>query len=458
MFDFFPKNNSESDIKDGQIISYNENNENNIDLKYNIELTNKIDSINDNDDESTEKLNPEINFQTNKTIVPIKKRNKYNFTFFIKIILLILFFLIVSDNIDFNKIDLNNYLNKIYGEEDLLKLIEEKKQSLLNPFLISKKKIENDIEDMYKIIEKIKQKKSEIISKNKKIVRDDGKLILNCAYSTDNKYMYPTLVSITSLCFNSGNNTFYNIHILLSPDFKEEYKHYFMSVEKNYTEHCKINFINMGNKYEGKDTNHKVTTATYYRLDLHNLLPDVDRIIYMDGDTAIFQDLSELIFLDMKGNYILGFLDGTTNALEIYNIKNAIVICAGVILMDLDALRKNNISEKFNEFIESNLGKLYQHDQTTINYVCHGKISSLPPKYGMWNFPKFNGFLMHNLKQAPSIRYNKKELSLAYDKPGILHYTDGKPFFHPHSKYYLDEWWEIASKTGQYKEIKKFSE
>ena len=254
MFDIYPKNNSELDIKDDQIIS---NNVNNIDSKYNIELTNNIYSINDNEDESTEKLNPKINFQTNKAIIPIQKPNKYNITFFIKLLLSILLFLIVSDNINVNKIDPNYYLDKIYGEEDLLRLIEEKKQALLNPFLISKKSIENDIENMYNIIEQIKQKKLKKIKKNKKIVRDDGKLIFNCAYSTDNKYMYPTLVSITSLCFNSGNNTFYNIHMLLSPYFKEEYKQYFLSIVKNYTEHCKINFINMGNKYEGKDTKKK---------------------------------------------------------------------------------------------------------------------------------------------------------------------------------------------------------
>ena len=104
MFDIYPKNNSELDIKDDQIIS---NNVNNIDSKYNIELTNNIYSINDNEDESTEKLNPKINFQTNKAIIPIQKPNKYNITFFIKLLLSILLFLIVSDNINVNKIDPN---------------------------------------------------------------------------------------------------------------------------------------------------------------------------------------------------------------------------------------------------------------------------------------------------------------------------------------------------------------
>ena len=49
---------------------------------------------------------------------------------------------------------------------------------------------------------------------------------------------------------------------------------------------AKYFFINMGDKFKGLDTNIKIPTAGYYRLDLHNLLPDVDRILYMDGDTA----------------------------------------------------------------------------------------------------------------------------------------------------------------------------
>ena len=112
---------------------------------------------------------------------------------------------------------------------------------------------------------------------------------------------------MTSLVKNAGNNTFYNIYVLISPDFTEENKEIIMSVEKNNKEHCKIIMINMGDSYIGYDTNIRIPTAGYYRLSLHNLLPNIDRILYMDGDTAVFQDLSELITLDMKGNYILGF-------------------------------------------------------------------------------------------------------------------------------------------------------
>ena len=38
------------------------------------------------------------------------------------------------------------------------------------------------------------------------------KLIISCAYSTDNAYVYPTLVAITSLVENASNQTFYEIY------------------------------------------------------------------------------------------------------------------------------------------------------------------------------------------------------------------------------------------------------
>ena len=58
----------------------------------------------------------------------------------------------------------------------------------------------------------------------KKTTKDDGKLILSCSYALNNGYLYPTLVVMTSLVVNARNNTFYNIYVLVSPDFTEENK------------------------------------------------------------------------------------------------------------------------------------------------------------------------------------------------------------------------------------------
>ena len=49
--------------------------------------------------------------------------------------------------------------------------------------------------------------------------------------------------------------------------------------------------------------------STYYRLLLADLLPNTKRIIYLDGDTIILNDLTEMINLDMKNNNIMDFID-----------------------------------------------------------------------------------------------------------------------------------------------------
>ena len=125
--------------------------------------------------------------------------------------------------------------------------------------------------------------------------------------------------------------------------------------------------------------------------------------------------------------------------------------------MDLNALRINNISEKYNDFIEENLGNIEQHDQTIINVAVQGKIASLPPKYGIWDFKNEKQFKYHNIALLPWLRYYKKECILSFNYPAILHYVISKPYLQDDNKFYFDEWWEYAKKTGYYDEIRKYA-
>ena len=50
-----------------------------------------------------------------------------------------------------------------------------------------------------------------------------------------------------------------------------------------YPDKCSIIYFNMGNKYKGLGLNFRITTPAYYRLSLHELLPDVNRIIFRWG-------------------------------------------------------------------------------------------------------------------------------------------------------------------------------
>ena len=149
---------------------------------------------------------------------------------------------------------------------------------------------------------------------------------------------------MTSLVYYAGPNTFYNIlHI---GDFKQQSKKFLNTIQKNYPDKCSIFYFNMENKYKGLSLNFRINTPIYYRISLHELLPDVDRIIWLDGDTIVFDDLTELIKIDMKGNLIMGFLDSVPDAIKNFRFKAPTVVCCGVLLMDLDGIRKNGYSKK----------------------------------------------------------------------------------------------------------------
>ena len=350
-------------------------------------------------------------------------------------------------------------IKKEREEEERRQKIEERRS-----VTIKERKRRDEAEMMKKKIEeknKEKQNEDEKGKKEKKEQKDQkaieveikDKRRIACAYATDNAYVYPTLVAMTSLAENAGKNTFYDIYVMINPEFTNEHKKVLKSVETKHPEHCQVIFIDMGNKFKGEKTNTKITTPAYYRLELHNLLPNVDRVIWMDGDTAVFEDLTELITLDMKGNYIMGFLDSIPEAIERFNIKNATVLCSGVLLMDLNALRNNNMTEKFTKFMIEEKEKINQHDQTVINVVCQGKIAPLPPKYGIWSFEAEKYALMHNNRQRPHLRYNKDEFVKAYYHPAILHYVWPKPFWKKKRPIFNKEWWNYAQKSGYYNEV-----
>ena len=285
-------------------------------------------------------------------------------------------------------------------------------------------------------------------------IKYKNKNIIPVAYSTDNNYTYPTLVSMTSLLENIlHHKTFYDIYIMITNDFTKDNKEVLKSVQESYPEHCQINFINMNNiSIENKNFH----LPKYYRLLLHDKLPNIDKIIYLDGDTLIFEDLTELINLDMKGYYMLGFLDNLYWALEIYGIKNAIVLCSGVLLIDLKALRNFNTTEKIKQLLTKYKNLIDQEDQTIINIVLQNHINSLPPKYGIWGFENLKLALEHNRVQRPQLKYNEKKYIDAFQHPAIVHFTGAKPFRDKKAPFFLI-WWKYAKKTGYYKYIYQFS-
>src|SRR5438552_829213 len=155
---------------------------------------------------------------------------------------------------------------------------------------------------------------------------------------------------------------------------------------------------------------------TYCRLLLPHLL-GVPRLIYLDCDVLVFRDLSELFNLELSAGKVLAAVpDSETLSLgeDCATIADALGLPAegayfncGVMLMNLDELRKQDFFERAVEFL--NRKSAYRFwDQSAINFLLYGQIDELPE---YWN--------------RASWRFDAQQNN---DLDCVLHYTTSAPW------------------------------
>jgi len=285
---------------------------------------------------------------------------------------------------------------------------------------------------------------------------------ISVAYALNNNYVYPTLVSMISILENSSRYSFYIFYLLVEKNmFKEENIKKLMHLEEKYSR-CKIIIFELTNENLLNAKTDRYPISAYYRLLLAKLISNTKRIIYLDGDTLVFTDLTKMINLDMKNNTILGFVDDRYYLAKKFGIKTYRYITSGVLLIDLEKMRKENISQKFFYFINNNKKKLVQEDQTVINIVLHGRIDLLPPKFGVWNFLNKKDIMHHNHYKNKKLgikAYNDREIINGWKHPSIIHIVRGKPWrgaLFKNKIPFHKIWWEYAKKSDEFENIIKF--
>ena len=206
------------------------------------------------------------------------------------------------------------------------------------------------------------------------------KNIIPIAFSVNDRYVYPLIVSLTSILYNSSKKTFYIFYLLLAPDIQNLNIKKILGLREKY-KNCLIYLIYMEDKFSKYHHSHD-SVAVYYRLELSNLILDFDKIIYLDVDTLIHKDLTELYNTDMGKYYYMGFPDHDITNYEFQGKRN--FINSGVMLINLKKLREINAPKLFQDYYIK-YGSL-KEDEYLINAVFYDKISFLPLIYGIPDF------------------------------------------------------------------------
>lgn len=126
----------------------------------------------------------------------------------------------------------------------------------------------------------------------------------------------------------------------------------------------------------GLNYNTKWTYIILMRLVLTKLFPDLDRILSMDNDTIVKEDISELWNIDMTGYYFAAVKEPYRSGLI-----GTLYTCIGVALFNLSMMRNYRITERLVYDINRCIHPYPEQD--VFNEVCRGNIKELSPEYGM---------------------------------------------------------------------------
>jgi lipopolysaccharide biosynthesis glycosyltransferase len=249
------------------------------------------------------------------------------------------------------------------------------------------------------------------------------------AYSGDKNYFPHIGVSLASLArYNRPSK----VYLLTDEQSAAETKEL-----SDYAEqmHIDLEIITVNLSSFKLRTSKKITLAAYYRLLLPDLLPTIDKIIYLDGDTIINNSLQPLWNMDLGDNYAAAVEDiPAKNSLKV-NLFGKVkpYFNSGILLINLKTFRENNLTALMLDFAAQHKEKIVFHDQCVLNYFLQDKWLRLPAEYNL--------MACHLLK--------KEKYKDAIQNPVIIHYNSyyGKPWDYYCTHPLKDNYFEARKQT-----------
>lgn len=135
--------------------------------------------------------------------------------------------------------------------------------------------------------------------------------------------------------------------------------------------------------------NSNLPLSTYYRFLATKLLPQIDRIIYLDIDMLVTADLTTLWQTPLGNNIIGACRDLPLTEKEnswsyrFLGNKGNDYFNAGMLIMNLAAMRKINFFERITDFTQKAANSFLFGDQDALNFFLQDNVKILDSKYNV---------------------------------------------------------------------------
>ncbi len=174
-----------------------------------------------------------------------------------------------------------------------------------------------------------------------------------------------------------------------------------------------------------------LSIATYLRLLIPDLLPqEIGKALYLDADMVVLDDIAGLWAFDLGPNAAaMAENCGDPSFVERLGMpRNAFYFNSGVIAINLDYWRRNEVGVKALDFIFENSARLKWMDQDALNLLLQGKCLCLHPR---WNVTT----RMYEGRTTETCHMTREILGEATANPAIIHYTSHRKPWYPTNRH-----------------------
>ena len=187
----------------------------------------------------------------------------------------------------------------------------------------------------------------------------------------------------------------------------------------------RFHYLPLKGQLEGIYTDPRYTEAASFRLLLPELLPEHEKVVYIDCDVIVRQDIGRLFRETHLGDNWLGVvfeapIEQQAERFRALGCDPMRYFNSGFLLMNLARMREEKVSEKLLEACR--VPYLEFPDQDALNQVCQGHVLPLSPLYN-----GIRTFFIPKYRPDFEQQYGK-ELWNEVQEYATIHYTGGKPW------------------------------
>lgn len=218
--------------------------------------------------------------------------------------------------------------------------------------------------------------------------------VIPVVFAANNVFAPVCAVAIQSIIQHANPDSYYDIVILesdITPDNKKMISG-LVDRRKNLTVRF-FNALALTKEYSLVANEH-ITVETYYRFLIQDILPQYDKVLYLDGDLVCERDVAELFHMDIEGYMLAAAHDpdfcGQMNMPNSDALRYAVqelkleepydYFQAGVLLLNTKEMREAYSLQQWLTFAS----KRYRYsDQDVLNRYCQGRVKYMDMAWNM---------------------------------------------------------------------------